>query len=398
VGSSRASDVDTTGGAAIVRPVSVVGAGMVAFGRQPQRSLAALARPAVRSALADAGIGPSEVEVATCGNVFGGMLAGQRVLKDVGLTGIPVLNAENACASGSTALHVAWLMVASGRHDLALVIGVEKLTELGGGPLPLQADDWEVANGMVMPALYAMRAQRYLALHGATAADLAAVVVKSREHGACNPYAQLRAPTTVDDVLGSPPVAEPLTRDQCCPTGDGAAALVLMADGTARETAPRRQPVRILASAVLSGRHHPGPQELATSDTTARCAGMAYEMAGLGPEDVDVAEIHDAFSIAELMSYEALGWCEPGDGARLLHDGVTSLGGRLPVNPSGGLLSRGHPLGATGVAQAVEIVWQLRHAAGDRQVEGARVGLTHTTGGGISGLDHGACSVHIFSA
>jgi benzoylsuccinyl-CoA thiolase BbsB subunit len=378
-----------------LREVSVIGVGMARFGKYPAAKLADLAVPAVKAALADANVPPHSIQMAVCGTALGGMLAGQRILKEIGLTGMPILNVENACSSGSSALHHAWLAIAGGQYDCALVVGVEKLSRLGGGPIPLEQEDWEVANGLTMPALYAMRAQRYMHECGASSEDLAQVAVKSRAHGALNPYSQFRHPVTVEEVLASRPIAEPLTLFQCCPTGDGAAALVLAATRVAKRFGSR--PIRVLASKLNSGTFTAGFRDMTTPEITVRGAREAYAMAGVGPDDIDVAEVHDAFTIAELLYCEALGFCERGEAVGLLWRGETSIGGRIPVNPSGGLLSRGHPLGATGVAQVVEVVLQLRGECRDLQVEGARVGLAHTTGGGVSGLDHGACSIHIFA-
>ena len=378
-----------------MRDVSVIGAGMARFGKYPDKSLAEIAWPAVRDAIADAGVGKADIEAAYCGTALGGMMSGQRVLKAVGLTGLPIVNVENACSSSSSAFREAWIAVASGVYDVALVVGVEKLTRFGGGTLPLEREDFEVAHGMVMPALYGMRAKRYMHDYGLTAEQLAGVAVKAHAHGALNEDAQYRNRLSVEEVMSARPIADPFTLLHCCPSGDGAAALVVAASETAGRFAG--EPVRVLASELGSGKYMAGYRDMTTPEITVRGAAHAYEMAGLGPDDIDVAEVHDAFTIAELLYYEALGFCARGAAARLLEDGETSLGGRIPVNPSGGLLSKGHPVGATGAAQIVEIVRQLRGACGDRQVEGARVGLAHCTGGGISGFDHGACSIHIFA-
>ena len=378
-----------------MRDVSVIGAGMVRFAKQPDRTLAEIAWPAVKQAIDDSGVDKRNIEAAWCGTALGGMMSGQRVLKAIGLTGLPIVNVENACSSSSSAFREAWVAVAAGLYDIALVIGVEKLTRFGGGTLPLETEDFEVAHGMVMPALYGMRAKRYMHDYGLTGEQLAGVAVKAHDHGALNEDAQYRNRITVEEVMAARPIADPFTLLHCCPSGDGAAALVIAADTVAaRHTA---KPVRVRASELASGRYMTGFRDMTTPEITVRGAAEAYEMAGLGPEDIDVAEVHDAFTIAELLYYEALGFCARGDAAGLLEDGETSLGGRIPVNPSGGLLSKGHPVGATGAAQMVEIVRQLRGACGARQVEGAKVGLTHCTGGGISGFDHGACSIHIFS-
>jgi benzoylsuccinyl-CoA thiolase BbsB subunit len=287
------------------------------------------------------------------------------------------------------------MAIRSGEYDVVLVIGVEKLTKFGGGTLPLEEEDWEVAQGLVMPALYAMRANRYMHEFDLTVEQLAKVAVKNRGHGARNPDAQMRKPVTVGEVLGSRPIADPFTLLQCCPMGDGAAAIVLCHSALAAQF--RSDPVQVLASDLTSGKFTSGFRDMTTPEITTRGAQEAYAEAGLGPQDIDVAEVHDAFSIAELLYYEAFGFCARGEAGAFLDSGATTLGGRVPFNPSGGLLAKGHPIGATGAAQVVEIVRQLRGELGDRQVEGAKVGLSHATGGGISGFDHGACSIHIFA-
>jgi acetyl-CoA acetyltransferase len=377
-----------------MRDVCVIGTGMIPFGKYPDKTLAEIGWPAVKEAIIESGVPHKSIDAVYCGTALGGMLAGQRVMKTLGLTGMPIINVENACSSSSSALAEAWTAVASGRHDIVLVVGVEKLTKFGGGTLPLEREDWEVNQGMVMPALYAMRAKRYMHEYGLTARQLAEVSVKAHDHGALNPNAQIRKRVTVDEVMSSRPVADPFTLWHCCPTGDGAAALVIASVDFAREQ--KSNPVRIAASEVTSGIYTNGYRDMTWAELTARGAREAYEMAGVGPDDVDVAELHDAFTIAELMYYEAFGFCERGHAYELLSSGATSLGGNSCVNPSGGLLSRGHPVGATGAAQAVEIVRQLEGRAGAHQVEGAKVGIAHATGGGIAGLDHGACSIHIF--
>lgn len=375
--------------------VSVLGVGMIPFGKYPSKTIVDLAWPAVKMAIKDAGVAPSEIGAAYCGTVFSGMMSGQRILATVGLSGIPITNVENACSSSSSAFRQAVIAVSSGECDIALVIGVEKLTRFGGGTLPLEVEDWEVSQGMVMPALYAMRANRYMHDFGLTAAQLAMVSVKNRKHGSLNEDAQMRKPVTLDEVLKSRPIADPFTLLQCCPTGDGAAAIVICSSAIAKKY--RSDAVEVVASDLTSGRYTNGFRDMTIPEITVRGAKEAYEEAGIGPEDINVAEVHDAFSIAEILYYEAFGFCARGEGGNMLERGESAIGGRLPVNPSGGLLAKGHPIGATGAAQIVEIVRQLRGQCGARQVEGAKVGLAHATGGGITGFDHGACSIHIFS-
>ncbi|MBO0827223.1 MAG: thiolase family protein [Streptosporangiales bacterium] len=375
--------------------VHVVSAAMIPMGRHRESSYTGLAVPPVADALRCSGLAATQIESVYCGHAFGGMLTGQRIVKEVGISDIPVVNVDNACSGGATALYEAVHALARGEHDTALVVGVDKLSQFGGGTLPLVTEDWEVRQGMVMPALYAMRARRYLHERDATVDDLAMVSVKARRHGSRNPYAQYRKEVTVDEVLASKPIADPLTLLQCCPTGDGAAALVVVTDDV-WERLGRPASLRVRASVLHSGDFQAGFRNMLRPEITYRSAEQAYNQAGLGPDDLDMVELHDAFSVAELVYYEALGLCKPGESTDLLRSGGTTYGGSTVVNPSGGLLAKGHPVGASGAAQVVEAFWQLTGRAGERQVPDARIALTHVTGGGISGLDHGACTVHVF--
>jgi acetyl-CoA acetyltransferase len=378
--------------------VFVSGVAMTPFGRHENASMQDLAQTAVLQASQDAGVELDEVQAFYCANVYGGMVLGQVLLRDLGLDGQPLYNIENACASGATAVHLAMQALQLGTYDTVVVLGVEMLTQLGGGAIPLQRNDYKTElyaeQGMVLPAVYAMRATRYLHQHGIDARELAKIAVKNRHHGSLNPFAQTRKETTIDEVLQSRMVADPLTLLQCCPSSvDGAAAVVL----TTKKPAGLHRPVRILASVIQTGKREDGCDDILDAEITARAARIAYEKAGVGPQDLNLIELHDAFTIAELIYYEALGLCDRGAAAALLNSGATALGGRVPVNPSGGLLAKGHPLGATGVAQMVEVAWQLQGRAGGRQVHGARVGLTQCTGGGIAGVDHASSAVHILS-
>jgi len=378
-----------------MKDIYITGAAMTPFGRHGGVLAPELAQRAILAAMDDAGVQPSDIQAIYCANVLGGMILGQVIVRDLGFGGIPVYNIENACASGATGVHLARHAMLADQYDTVLVFGIEQLTQLGGGTIPLQRNDHKTElyarSGMVLPAVYAMRGTRFLHERDATAADLAMVAVKNRHHGTFNEYAQQRTDTTIEEVLASRMVADPLTLLQCCPSQvDGAAAVVLR---TRRPTG--RKPVKVLASVVQSGIREKANDDILDAEITARAARLAYEQAGLSPRDVSVVELHDAFTIAELLYYEALGLADHGEAVPLLRSGATRLGGRVPVNPSGGLLAKGHPLGATGVAQMVEIVWQLQGRAGARQVEGARIGLTQCTGGGIAGVDHAASSVHL---
>lgn len=374
----------------------VQGAAMIPFGKYRDSSYAGLAVPAVVAAIESSGVDKRDIQSVYFGHAYGGMLTAQRVCKEIGIGGIPTVNVDNACSGGATALYEAFCAVRSGEIEVALVVGVEKLTQFNGGTLPLPPEDREVRRGVVMPAVYAMRARRYLHETDANLQDLAAVSVKAHMHGAANPYAQLRGKLTVDDVLMSRPIADPLRLFMCCPTGDGAAAIVLVSERVHRRT--RIPAVRILASVLHSGQVAEGYRDMTNPKISEDCARAAYEQAGVSPDDLDVIELHDAFSSAELMYYEALGLAPRGEGFRLIREDATTYGGQVVVNPSGGLLAKGHPVGASGVAQVVELYWQLTGDARDRQVEHARLGLAHVTGGGVSGLDHGSCTVHIFEA
>jgi acetyl-CoA acetyltransferase len=372
--------------------IYLLGGSMTPFGKFLDQPVEALAQRAVLGALKDADVPRNEIGAAYVGSVFQGSLVGQRVLKDLGMTGIPIYNVENACSSGATALSQACLAVVAGQIETALVVGLEKLSKQGGGPLALDTGDPEIEQGLTMPALYAMRTRAYLDKHGGGIDQVAQVTVKNRKHAAKNTYAQFRSLCTVEEVLASRPIADPITLLQMCPNADGAAAVII--SRKAPKSAKTRA-VRILGSVVTSGKFTQGFRDLTVPEISVRAAKAAYEMAGVGPEDVNLAEVHDAASIAEVIYYEALGFCKEGEGLSLLEQGETAIGGKIPVNPSGGLLCRGHPLGATGVAQIVEIMWQLTGTAGERQIEGAKVGLAHCTGGGIWGVDNGACSIHV---
>jgi benzoylsuccinyl-CoA thiolase BbsB subunit len=379
-----------------MRDVFVAGTGMIPFGRYPDLLLEDFVPDAVREALADSGLDPDRVGMAVFGNSNGGRVAGQRVLRELSLTGMPILNVENACAGGGSALHVGWLGVASGLHDAVLVVGMEKMEK---GLIPSNPGEYEAALGKTLPAKYALRARKHMDAYGLTPEQMAKVSVKAHQFGALNPNAHYQGEVTLEEVLGSRMIAEPLTLLQCCPTTDGAAAVLLAsAEGLARGADGGRR-VRVAASAVTSGRFtNPAKGELAQDDDLATRAGeAAYAMAGIGPEDIDVAEVHDAFTIGEILAYESLGFCARGEGGRLVEEGVTALGGSLPVNPSGGRLSLGHPLGATGVVQVVELTRQLQGRSGARQVEGAKAALAHVQGGSTPGIGTGAAAVHILT-
>lgn len=376
---------------------AVAGIGMTAFGRHVDRTLASLGCEATRGALLDAGLEPKAIDGAFVANALAGVLfgdttVGQTILAQIGIRSVPVVNVENACASGSTALWLACNAVAAGQMECALVLGVEKMCIPGFGLLNSGRTEIDTQLGLVTPASFAMRAMRHMHEFGTTRAQMAAVVAKSRGHGALNPLALFRKTMTISEVLANPLVADPLTRAECCAIADGAAALIIVSGRLARL---QTRAVRLDATVLRSGTYDKG-SDMVRWQTDIDTAAIAYERAAIGPDDLNLVECHDAFSIAEILHCEALGLCEPGGGGPLAESGATASGGRIPVNVSGGLLSRGHPVAATGVAQVIEIVKQLRGDAGARQVEDAKVGLAQCMGGDLDG-DTKSCTVAILS-
>ncbi len=392
---------------------------MTRFGKYLDRGMRDLAEEAVRNAVQDASLDIQEIQAAYVSNSVAGLITGQEairgqvVLRHTGLMGVPIVNVENACASASTAFHLAWMAVASGLYECVLALGVEKLSD------PDKAKSLRAFNSAVDVSELAEIEKRlgrssegtsdrslfmdlYLsmlnsgasdsqgAVGGITREQMALVSVKNHYHGSLNPYAQYREAVTLEQVLQSRRVVGPLTVLMCSPLGDGAAAVLITSEEFARSKGLKGP--RVDASVLVSGRG----DDRSMAPSTRRAATQAYEMAGISPEDVDVAEVHDAVAPAELSIYEDLRFCAPGEGPKLVADRITWLGGRLPVNTSGGLLSRGHPIGATGLGQIVEVVWQLQGRAGKRQVENCKVGLTQN-GGGHIGFDAAAMAVHLFS-
>lgn len=373
--------------------VFVSGIGMTPFGRHPDRSLRDLGREACLHAMQDAAVAPADIDAIYCGNALGLVLQGdsgigQAIGWEVGIAGIPVFNVSNACASGSTALHQAWRDVAAGYHESVLVIGAEKAAMPKGQVLRVGAGEFETRLGDIFPGLFAMVAQQHMARYGTTLRQMALVSVKNHGNGCLNPHAQFNRPVTVEQVLAAPLIADPLTLFACCPNSDGAAAVVLRSG----RHSPRD--IRIAASVLTTGSYLP-ERDFTSWDCEVAAARSAYAAAGISAAEVNVAEVHDAFTISEIVHCEGLGFCEPGQGGTMIEEGATAIGGRIAVNPSGGLQARGHPPGASGVAQIFEIVTQLRGEAGERQVAKARVGLAQIMGGSQA-TDAQACTVHLF--
>lgn len=371
--------------------VFVTGTGITKFGKYPDRTLRQMGREAALAAMRNAGVLPNDVSMVACGIARSGVLqaresgVGQLIGWEVGIRGVPVYNTKAYCASGTSAFNVAHMAITSGLHDVALVVGLEKLSDRAGAGQTLTSDGVEAEGdlGFTPPIFYAAAAQAHMRMYGTTKEQFAAVAVKNRAIGALNPIAQYTNTITIDDVLRSKPVAGPFNLLDCCPTGDGAAAVVLMSSEAAERFGHDR-PVRVAASVMRSGLYDQ-IKEIATFALDVEAVAIAYEQAGLGPDDIGVAEVHDAFSFAEILHYEDLGFCERGQGGLLVEKGETALGGRIPVSTSGGLLTKGHPLGATGIAQIIEITEQLQGRSGARQVEGVRVGLAQVSGGFLEG-------------
>jgi acetyl-CoA acetyltransferase len=413
--------------------VFVVGVGMTKFGKWPNETIKTLSKQAIVKACEHAGITPKDIQAAACGNAFQGIATGQEsirgqvVLRAMGIGDIPVYNLENACASSATAFQVAWMHLALGLADIGLALGFEKmylddrdkrlslfsaamdqdvlqmmmkmmraneeatkkkLREKEGGK-PAEGGEEKVEKKSAFMELYAMAARMHMQKYGTTQRQFAAISAKNHQNSQYNPYAQYQEPMTIDEVLAAPEVAYPLTRPMCSPVGDGAAAAILCTKAGLKKIGATK-PVKVLAAMLGSGMDRP----MDAPDLSERLAKKAYATAGVGPEDIDVLEVHDATAFGELRAIEGLGFCKIGEGGPFSEAGHTRIGGKIPVNTSGGLESKGHPVGATGVGQVCEVVWQLRGEADKRQVAGARIGMCENGGGNI-GVEEAAMNIII---
>jgi acetyl-CoA acetyltransferase len=379
-----------------MRDVAVVGANMLQFGRYPDKDVVQLAADAALGALKDAGITIKDVELVSSGNLYqSNAMIGQRLMKEIGATGVPVINVSNACATGSTAFREAYYAIASGAYDIVMAVGCEQMGKmglLGGGGGGDRAYSTEGVMGTgIMPGVFGQAGVEHMRKYGTTQEQIAKIGVKASKHGEANPYAMYRQGKNLEEVMNARVVAWPNTLFMCCPTSDGAAAAILMSAEKAKQYT--KKPVWVAASVLTSDPYTDrNPTMFDINTLTQNAAKEAYEKAGIGPEDLNMVELHDCFATAELVHYENLFLCGEGEAGKLIDDGETYNGGKIPVNVSGGLLSKGHPLGATGVANIVEIVWHLREQAGDRQVKGAKTGLAHVIGLGS------ACTIHVLKA
>lgn len=380
------------------RDVYIAGVGETKFGKQ-QLEFDALGRIAAQEALKSSNIHrPEVVQSAYVGNGTNGLVTGQTVLKDLGMCGhMPIINVESACSSGGMAVHLAARDIAFGVAEVSLAIGCENhsLHMKTGTAFAPAMTDIETVHGAVMTGKYALRAQRYMYETGATIEDLALITVKNRRHATKNPYAWFKGEISVEEVVNSRVVASPLTLQQCCGIADGAGAVVLCSEDMVRKLGIDN-PIKIVGTVVRSGPYHNRPRDITGDDVTEAASQQLYEETGIGPREVDIVELHDAFTIAELLYYECLGLCGKGEGLKFLRDGKATHGGQCVVSPRGGMLSYGHPIGASGTAQIAACVKQMRNQCSGYQVDPVpRVAVTHVTGGGLSGTEHAACTMHM---
>lgn len=408
-----------------MRDVYIVGTGMIRFSKYPDETVRKMAEHSIRLALEDAGLDRKALQAAFFSNTFWGMFSnqhsirGQVVLRGMGIDKIPVSNVENACAGASTALHLAYMGIRAEMFDVALAVGSEKITNpdkaksLGAYASCMDVENFErhikaftevaktikvdIPKDQTPPGegrsifmdAYAMGARWHMSKYGSTQRQLAVICAKNHVHSSFNPLAQYQQAMTVEEVLADKPVAYPLTRSMCAPVGDGAAAAIVCSEKFLKKLNGAR-PVKIIASVLGQG----SDRDMDGEDIGERLSKEAYEVAGVGPGDIDTAEVHDATAYGELHQAEVMGFCKPGEGGIYAESGATALGGDKPINTSGGLECRGHPIGASGLAQIYEIVLQLRGEAGKRQVEKARIGLTENGGGNI-GVEEAAMCLHI---
>jgi acetyl-CoA acetyltransferase len=379
------------------RKVFVIGVGLTKFEKPFSREwdYPDMAREAGLMALQDAGVTFDSIEQACVGYVFGDSTRGQHAVYELGLTGIPIYNVNNNCSTGATALHMAKQFVEGGISHCVLALGFEKMQK---GSLPVKTSCTnpiarhvslmhELRGESDAPAaaqMFGNAGREHMEKHGTKPSSFARIGAKNHRHSVNNPYAQFQTEYSMDDICGSPVIYDPLTKLQCCPTSDGAAAAIVASEDFVKQRDLAGQAVEIAGMAMATDLPSTFDErsciKLVGFDMARKAAGKVYEQSGLGPENVDVIELHDCFSVNELLTYEALGLCEEGKGGELIDSGATTYGGRWVVNPSGGLISKGHPLGATGLAQCAELVWQLRGQAGRRQVPGAKVALQENLG------------------
>ena len=372
--------------------VYVVGVDMIKFGRFPDRTVPQIGAESALLALDDADLKIQDMQALYCGNLGqANAMVGQRILQEIGQTGVAVVNCANACATGATAFREAWMSIKAGVYDCVLAVGVEQMGKglLGGAGGGAGIPKEGLLGSGTMPAVFAEAGMEHARHYGTTFEQFAKVSVKNHHHSTLNPKAMYQIETPLETVMNAEMISYPNTKLMCSVNVDGSAAAVLVSEKKAKELGMQRA-VRIKASVLASDPFTDRDLVMPDVNAVTRIAAkQAYEMAGLGADDVDLVELHDCFATAEILHYENLGLCADGEAGRMIDDGEVALGGRVPVNVSGGLLSKGHPLGATGIANIYEVCTHLRGEAGGRQVEGARIGMTHVIGLGS------ACGIHI---
>ena len=372
--------------------VYVIGVDMIKFGRFPERTVPNLGAEAALMALDDAGLTIEDMQALYCGNLGqANAMVGQRILQEIGQTGMPVVNCSNACATGATAFREAWTSIKAGLFDVVLAVGVEQMGKglLGGTGAGKGIPKEGLLGSGTMPAVFAEAGMEHSRKYGTTFEQFAKISVKNHHHSTMNPKAMYQIETPLEEVMNAEMISYPNSKLMCSVNVDGSAAAVLVSEKKAKELGMARA-VKVRASALTSDPYQERDLVMPDVNTcTRKAAKEAYEMAGVGPEDIDLVELHDCFATAEMLHYENLGLCEDGEAGKMIDEGEVALGGKVPVNVSGGLLSKGHPLGATGIANIYEVCTHLRGEAGERQVEGAKLGLTHVIGLGS------ACGIHI---
>ena len=372
--------------------VYVLGVDMIKFGRFPDRSVPSLGAEAVLMALDDSGLTIQDMQALYCGNLGqASAMVGQRILQEIGQTGMPVVNCANACATGATAFREAWTSIKAGLYDVVLAVGVEQMGKglLGGTGAGKGIPKEGLLGSGTMPAVFAEAGMEHTRKYGTTFEQFAKISVKNHHHSTMNPKAMYQIETPLEEVMNAEMISYPNSKLMCSVNVDGSAAAVLVSEKKAKELGMERV-VKVRASVITSDPFQKRDLVMPDVNTCTRNAAKeAFDMAGVGPEDIDLVELHDCFATAEMLHYENLGLCEDGDAGKMIDEGEVELGGKVPVNVSGGLLSKGHPLGATGIANIYEICTHLREEAGERQVEGAKLGLTHVIGLGS------ACGIHI---
>jgi len=375
-----------------VTDVFVLGVDMIKFGRFPEQTVPELGAKAALMALDDAGLKIQDMEALYCGNLYqANAMVGQRILQEIGQTGIPVVNCANACATGATAFREAWMAIKAGVYDLVIAVGVEQMGKglLGGGGGGKGIPKEGLLGSGTMPTVFAEAGMEHSRKYGTTFEQFAKVSVKNHHHSTLNPKAMYQIETPLETVMNAEMISYPNTKLMCSVNVDGSAAAVLASERKAKQLGLKRA-VRVKASVLTSDPWTDRDLVMPDVNTCTRLAAKkAYEMAAIGPEDLSLVELHDCFATAEILHYENLGLCKDGEAGRMIDQGQTALGGKIPVNVSGGLLSKGHPLGATGIANIYEVSTHLRGEAGKRQVPNARFGLTHVIGLGS------ACAVHV---